>query len=351
MTKDETKFIAWYLPQYHEIPENNKWWGEGFTEWANVKKAMPRFKNHYQPREPLEDNYYSLDNLETLKWQARLMEQYNIYGLCFYHYWFKNGKKLLEKPAELLLNNKDVHMPFCFSWANEPWTRAWDGKSGEVIMPQEYGGEKEWRDHYEYLKPFFEDHRYIKMEGKPVFVIYKSELIPDVKEMIIYWDNLAKQDGFDGIYFINTLRNGNSFKNSSAFNSNVEFEPFYSTSNLVKACDRFRRKFKGVQLTRSYDHITRKSISKIPKHNMKTIPGIFVDWDNTARKDPAFIMKGFSLEKFSRYVEKKVKKGKKVYNSEFMFINAWNEWAEGTYLEPDKKYGHSILSILKKVNE
>lgn len=347
----DIKYIAWYLPQFHRIPENDQWWGEGFTEWTNVKNAKPRYSGHNQPRIPKDKNYYSLDKVETLEWQASLMKKYNIFGLCFYHYWFKDGKKLLEKPAEILLNNPTLDMNFCFSWANEPWTRSWDGKSGETIMPQEYGGIKEWTEHFEYLLPFFLDKRYILIENKPVFVIYKSEQIPNLDKMMELWDKLAKDNGIAGIYFINTLRNNDSLKKSELFEANVEFEPFYSTGFTIKGIDQIRKRLTNSQLYRSYDSIVKKSLKQQPIPNQKTIPGLFVDWDNTPRKDPAFIFKGFTPSKFEQYVEGKIDRAIEDYNSPYLFINAWNEWAEGTYLEPDEKYGYSVLEILKKVRE
>lgn len=141
-----TKLIAFHLPQFHSIPENDEWWGKGFTEWVNTKKATASFSGHYQPREPLNDNYYDMLDYETRKWQADIAKKNGIYGFCYYHYWF-NGKLLLEKPLEMLSNEKDIDMNYCFCWANEPWTRAWDGSEKEVIMPQEYGKEEEWESH------------------------------------------------------------------------------------------------------------------------------------------------------------------------------------------------------------
>ena len=159
------KIIAFYLPQFHNIPENDEWWGDGFTEWVNVKKAKPLFDGHVQPKEPLNDNYYNLldDNIKI--WQAKIAKEYGVYGFCYYHYWF-NGKLLLEKPMEQMLNNKKIDIPFCISWANEPWTKAWVNEK-KVLIPQSYGGVNEWKEHFDYLLPFFKDERYIKVHNKP----------------------------------------------------------------------------------------------------------------------------------------------------------------------------------------
>ena len=177
------KIMAFYLPQYHEIPENNQWWGEGFTEWTNTKKAEPIFKGHYQPRIPYNDYYYNLLDKKSLQWQADLMKKYNVYGLCMYHYWF-NGKKLLEKPMEILLDNKDIDLNYCMCWANETWARTWDGKEKDILIKQEYGDKEDWINHLEYMMKFFNDKRYIKDNGRPVLVIYKTQLIPQINEMV-----------------------------------------------------------------------------------------------------------------------------------------------------------------------
>ena len=189
------KIIALYLPQFHAIPENDKWWGKGFTEWTSVKKAIPLLKNHHQPREPLKGNYYNLLDPEVRQWQADLAQKYGIYGFCYYHYWF-NGKKLLEKPAEEILRLGKPSLPFCFSWANESWSRTWYSSKKEVLLKQEYGAEKEWESHFNYLLPFFKDERYIKVDNKPLFLIYKPSLILELDRMISFWEKLAIKEGF-----------------------------------------------------------------------------------------------------------------------------------------------------------
>ena len=185
------KTIAIYLPQFHEVEENNQWWGKGFTDWITVKNAQPLCAGHRQPRVPLGQNYYDLSNHDVMQWQAKLAKRYHISGFCFYHYWFKDGRKILEKPAENLLEWMDIDMPFCFSWANQTWARTWTNiqnsnawtgsdyeKSDEeegILLRQSYGGKKEWKEHFEYLLPFFKDDRYIQYDKKPIFLIYKPE--------------------------------------------------------------------------------------------------------------------------------------------------------------------------------
>lgn len=348
---DKPKIIAFYLPQYHAIPENDKWWGEGFTEWTNTRKARPLFKGHQQPKTPLNDNYYCLLDRETQEWQAKLAQENGVYGFCYYHYWF-NGKMLLEKPMELMLENKNITLPFCISWANEPWARTWDGKDKEVLMPQSYGSEKEWKEHFEYLLKFFKDERYIKIDNKPVFLIYRTSHIPNCEEMVAYWDNLCKENGFDGIYLIETM---NSFQNKSCINNSsavVEFEPMLTIRHhlpLYKQGVRYIKKKLSLLDTLDYEFVWDRVIDKDVDYSKKKFLGAFVSWDNAARKGK----KGLVLtnekeeifkEKLSKQVDKSLRN-----QSEFIFINAWNEWAEGTYLEPDDIHEYKYLSIIKEV--
>ena len=193
------KPIAFYLPQFHAIPENDRAWGEGFTEWTNIKKAQPLFEGHEQPRVPLGGNYYNLLDDETKIWQANLAKAHGVFGFCYYHYWFGHGRMLLQAPAEQMLKNPAVDLPFCFSWANEPWSKRWDGGQQEVIMAQDYGDERDWLAHLDYLLPFFRDARYITLDGKPVFLIYKPEEIPRLLEMIAFWQREIKKHGFPGL--------------------------------------------------------------------------------------------------------------------------------------------------------
>ena len=213
------KIISMYLPQFHRVKENDEWWGEGYTEWTAVKNAGKLYEKHIQPKVPLNENYYDLVEKSTMEWQAGLMSRYGIDGQCFYHYWFKDGKQILEKPAENLIRWTDIDMGFCFCWANETWARTWSRiqeKNGwaaqfekeeehigsGILLEQQYGGEKDWRIHYDYLKEFFKDERYIKHNEKPLFLIYKPYLITCLGAMVSCWNRWAVEDGFQGIYVI-----------------------------------------------------------------------------------------------------------------------------------------------------
>ena len=330
------KLIAFYLPQFHEIPENNLWWGKGFTEWTNTKKAQPLFPGHYQPREPYQDYYYDLSDETARKWQAQIAKKYGIYGFCYYHYWFK-GKRLLEKPFNEVLRTREPDFPFCLSWANESWTRTWDYADNDVLISQDYGDEEDWKEHFDFLLTAFKDDRYIRVDNKPIFLIYRPGSIPKCEEMLLYWQNLAKQNGLEGIYFVKTL-NGFQIPQEKGFDACVEFEPIYTVFHSLY--------FQNVM---DYDQIWSRILERTEiMKDIKTFLGAFVDWDNSPRKrNTGLILNGATPEKFSNYLTKQINKAVN-RNSEFLFINAWNEWAEGTYLEPDKKHGYQYLEAVKK---
>lgn len=356
------KILAMYLPQFHRVQENDEWWGEGFTEWTSVRSAKPLFPEHDQPHAPLHENYYDLMNPETMRWQADLMHHYGVDGMCFYHYYFKDGRRILERPAENLLHWKDIDMPFCFSWANEAWIRSWSRLTGSegnawaskfdqsqgkdedgILLAQEYGDETDWRAHYAYLSPFFHDKRYILQEGMPLFLIYKPEKIPCIREMLACWDKLAKADGFAGIYTIGTMGNGTV--------------PFgLKGANLPEPQDTMSRFFpkrfqniEGVQSVLDYRDVWQKLVGKPVHHH--TMLGGFVGYDDTPRQGRnGTVVRGRSPEVFYRGMKALIAKARKV-DSPYIFLNAWNEWGEGMHLEPDERFGYAFLEALKKARE
>lgn len=378
------KIIAFYLPQFHNIPENDEWWGDGFTEWTNVKKAKPLYEGHMQPRVPLGGNYYNLLDDNVKIWQADLAKKYGVYGFCYYHYWF-NGKMLLEKPMEQMLANKEVDIPFCICWANEPWTKAWVGDERKLLIAQEYGQEEEWKQHFMYLLPFFKDERYITKNGKPLFVFYRPDIVPCMKEMIETWDKLAKENGLSGITF--AFQSGdydwNNSKEVKLFDYDIEFQPPYAShwlysndGKIVSALKKCRRllagwagkKF-GIDLYRygtaqykkmtgqtvaNYDSMWQKIIEAKPMRS-NSIPGAFVKWDNTPRHGERGQINVGTPEKFEYYLSKQIKHAREDYHEDMIFMYAWNEWAEGGYLEPDEddKYGYleAIKAALEENNE
>lgn len=359
------KTIAFYLPQFHTIPENDEWWGKGFTEWVNVKKAKPLYEGHYQPRIPLNNNYYDLLDVNTMKWQVELAKKYGLYGFCFYHYWF-DGKMLLEKPVNNYLKNTDLDLPFCLCWANENWTNGWAAKDPKILIGQTEGTKSKWEEHFQYFLPFFKDQRYIKDNGKPLLLIYKPDLFPHISEMLKYWDNRAKEEGLLGLCFAAQLKPKN--EDSSPFDMHIEYQPtnvyiemtrtrnpiLKSIKSTIKriAGNTFHVDIEGMKAKKlqrySYDDMWNKILS-IPVQSDKQVPGAFVDWDNTARKGTrGYVIEGASPEKFKTYMSKQIGNAKTNYKKDYIFIFAWNEWAESGYLEPDEKYKFGYLEALRE---
>lgn len=355
--------IAFYLPQYHEIEENNKWWGKGFTEWNSVRNAVPYFKSHIQPKRPLDDNYYDLSdaNASTLKWQADLAQKYGIYGFCIYHYWFKNCKKLLEKPAEILLKHNEIDVKYFFCWANEPWKRTWYSYHSELLLEQEYGSVNEWTKHYEYLSRFFKDSRYIKIDGKPVIAIYRCSAIEELREMRALWNQMATSDGFPGIHLMSGDTSFAIETRSDLYDSSYRFEPaytlhyeipkmirlpYYIRKKIVGKLNLFCKK-KRIEDIQDINIVYKYAPVSIEKQNKKVYPGICPSWDNTPRK----LWKGtyFMHSSPDNFKKQLIKFAQILDKDDFIFINAWNEWSEGAYLEPDKHFQYEYLEAIKSV--
>lgn len=352
----KTKIISFYLPQFYETEENNKWWGKGFTEWTNVKKAKPLYKGHYQPKIPDNNYYYCLLDSNVQEWQSKIAIENGIYGFCYYHYWF-NGKILLEKPMENMLVNKKIRINFCISWANEPWTRTWTGSNKDVLMPQSYGDQEEWEQHLQYLLPFFSDERYIKKNNKPMFLIYRAENVSKCQDMITYWDKRLKEYGFSGIYVLETLTGWQKEKKIENSAGVVAMEPMHCMAvNMSKACRLWHKLIRQLRLCKigiynayNYDYVWKRIIKKKFNQCRDYYYGGFMNWDNTARKGQnAIFLKGFSINKYHCYLEKMYHKCQ-AEEKEYLFFNAWNEWSEGTYLEPDNLYGYNYLKVIKEI--
>ncbi len=363
------KIIAFYLPQFHDIPENDEWWGKGFTEWDNVKKATPLFEGHQQPRVPYNNNYYNLLDHDVKKWQSNIAQEYGIYGFCYYHYWF-NGKLLLERPMEQMLRNKEITIPFCICWANEQWTKAWIGEN-KVLIAQNYGARKEWEDHFNYLLPFFKDERYIKENNKPLMIIYRPNIVSCLNEMLDVWNEMAICNGFNGLTYAyqQMWPNDDRNKDDSRFAYDIEFQPSYGLKEAYKGKHEFLRKMKRMfsnliervtgynirligqgKLTGNrikYDTVWNAILNEMPE-SKKSIPGAFVGWDNTPRHgDKGRVFTDDTPEKFQKYLSCQIKRAKDVYDKDMIFMYAWNEWAEGGYLEPDERYGYGYLEAIK----
>lgn len=361
------KILAYYLPAFHEIPENNEWYGKGFTEWDNTKKGKPMFKSHYQPRIPQNNNYYDLTDINVLKWQCQIARENKVDGFCFYHYWF-NGRLILEKPAELFLENQDLEIDFCFAWANEPWRKTWHEGVGEseMLIDQEYSDPQDWVNHYNYFRRFFLDKRYIKINNKPVLLIYRMSSIDDFQQIFKIFEEMAKQDGFSGIEIVNMLTSDRDLKNISYF-KNVDFEPVYTMHTHKPYAVSFWRINRMIYNKLIYhnrlsnlihDTINYKKFYKaVVKHQLKKrsnyFYSCFIDWDNTPRKGKrGVVIKGAHPQIFEQSFRKIYKTclsdGEE---SRLIFIYAWNEWGEGGYLEPDEKFGDAYLKAIKHTVE
>lgn len=373
------KVIPLYLPQFHTIPENDQWWGRGFTEWVNVKDARRLFDGHRQPRVPLGRNYYDLSDVETLRWQCKIARDHGIYGFCMYHYWF-NGHLLLQKPMEMLLANPDIDINYCISWANHDWTDGWKAsdRAPRILISHDFNDEVDWVAHFNYMLPFFKDPRYMREDGKPLMVIYIPNLISKLNRMLDLWTKMAREAGLPGLTYIYQSA-ASSFDGTwdrSRFAYGVEMNPGYCTSMFsTRRNNTFFPKL--MKYTRALKHTLgiRRSLmpsrkpaavgrgdydtmwarilrldgtSKSTPH-LKMIPCAVTDWDNTPRHGiRGWCLDGVSPEKFAVYFKQMVERTKTVYHTDMIFVFAWNEWAEGGYLEPDAENGYKMLEAIRR---
>ena len=370
----KNKFIPFYFPQLHAIPENDVWWGAGYTDWDRVKTAQPHNASHYQPRIPLNQNYYDQSLSDTQKWQIDLALSYDIYGFNFYHYWF-DGKLLLEKPIQNF-KNLDHNLKYCITWANESWTKRWEGKLNEVLIKQNHNVDlAEWETHFNYLLPFFQDQRYITIEDKPVFCIYRPDILKNVDQFISFFQSLAIKNGLKGVYFI-ALR-AYEPKDKTVYNyfdAVMRFQPRdvfgqYKKPGLKTKLEVYFRSLpERIQIvisaillkfqsgvSNSYQDFWDKLIASAKADCdslKKTYQSIAVDWDNTARyKSKSHYFIDANPELFKLNLKKLLSILKRQDKKEnLIFVNAWNEWSEGAYLEPDEKFQYSNLETLKELS-
>lgn len=361
------KLIAFYLPQYHPTPDNDRWWGKGFTEWTNVGKAKPLFRGHYQPKVPADLGYYDLRLSEVREQQAELAREAGIYGFCYYHYWFGNGKEELELPFNEVLRLGKPDFPFMLCWANESWHKKfWDkdgkGSSKEMLIEQTYPGEQDIIDHFYRLLPAFKDSRYIKMDGRPMFMIYQPDDIPNLDSLMKIWKNLSEKEGIANIFFIAHMQSKmdsvyekykvNLLK-SMGFDAItvVRISRVLSSRSRIRAAFDFGiRKIFRFPICVSY----KKAIGYLTNSNDSIeylYPTVVPNWDHTPRSGlNGLVYTKSSPGIFEEYLSKVIDTvSTKHSNFNFIFIKSWNEWGEGNYIEPDMKYGHSYLNIIHKL--
>lgn len=355
----KARVLAYYLPQFHPIPENDAWWGKGFTEWTNVGKAKPLFPGHYQPHVPADLGYYDLRVPETREAQAMMAKQYGIEGFIYWHYWFGNGKRLLERPFNEVLSSGKPDFPFALAWANESWKGFWfgdDGKRKELIE-QQYPGELDYRNHFFTVLSAFKDKRYITCDSKPIFLVYKPKNCPDIKHFIELWQGLAQENGIEGIYFIAIGQNLHTKEIADAYYAEMMAMGFDALSiiNAYNAPLSFSEKvfhmfffdvLKAIPDIRPYRY---KQFECAIDNYANVFPTLLPNWDHTPRTGKkGIVLYGSSPERFGQFLRQKIDLIKdKPFDKRFLFIKSWNEWAEGNYLEPDLKFGTSYLEALK----
>ncbi|WP_051173185.1 glycoside hydrolase family 99-like domain-containing protein [Thermodesulfobacterium hveragerdense] len=339
------KLIAFYLPQFHPIPENDLWWGKGFTEWTNVTKAMPNFLGHYQPNLPIDLGFYDLRVPEVRKRQIEMAKKYGIAGFCFYVYWF-SGKRLLEKPVDAFFEDEVLDFNFCISWANENWTRRWDGKANEVLMPQIHTYETDCRFIHDMAK-YLAHKNYLKIEGRPVILVQRAHDLADPVRTAEYWKSFCiKQRLGEPILVAVHCFNFYEDPNQIGFDAALEFPPLFRKPTLEKINQHallLNPDFQGAIF--DYNQAVEVSLNK-PKPDYRYIRTALVSWDNTPRRqDQATIFAFSSPYLYKKWLSFLIKKTfeAKFPEERLVFINAWNEWAEGNHLEPDRKHGYAYL--------
>ncbi len=351
------KALAIYLPQFHPFAENNEWWGEGFTEWTNVTAAKPLFRGHYQPQLPTDNGFYDLRLPDIREQHAKMAKEFGIDGFCYYHYWF-SGKKLMNEPIDQILESGNPDFPFCYFWANETWSRRWEGDESKVLIAQEYSEEDD-RAHAEWLIRSFKDKRYIKVNGRPLFLVYKPYELPNAKRTIEIFEEVCKAHGVPKPFFV-----GSNSHNPQANPADIGFDMaihFQTRHNLLSEfwIDGFtpkrmvRNLLQGIfnPTLKVYDYKQYKQRAIQHKIKYKGFPCVIVGFDNTARKKGnAVILRNQNVPDFKASLIDAVKDVEAYDEDEqIVFINSWNEWAEGNHLEPCRKFGTQFLEAVKEV--
>jgi lipopolysaccharide biosynthesis protein len=345
---EDVGVIAFYLPQYHPIKENDEWWGAGFTEWRNVSRAAPSFPGHYQPHRPAELGYYDLRLPETRERQAELAHEHGVHGFCYYYYWF-SGRRILDKPLNDVLKSGKPDFPFCICWANENWTRDWDGGDKDILLAQNYDP-SECRAFIKDVIPVLSDDRYIRVSGKPLLLVYRVDLIPDIKMAVGIWRREAERAGLGGVYLAAVQFWGIDDPRPYGFDAAVEFPPHnyfgeqtalnYSITFDAPDCQSW---------CYDYEKAVRKGLNR-PDPDYVLFRGAAPSWDNTARRqNSAHLFVNSSPAAFGYWLQELVAKARmSPKNERLVFINAWNEWGEGCHLEPDLKYGRAFLEEVRE---
>jgi lipopolysaccharide biosynthesis protein len=335
------RLIAFYLTQFHPVPENDAWWGKGFTEWTNVTKAKPLFDGHEQPHLPTDLGFYDLRVRATRHEQIRMAKQYGIDGFCYHYYWF-SGTRLLNQPLDDMLADPDSDMPFCLCWANENWTRRWDAAEHEVLIAQRYLPQ----DDINFIKgliPVFSDSRYIRVDGAPFLIVYRPQHLPDAKKTVAIWRDYCRSVGIGEIHVCAALTHGNEDYAQFGFDSGVEFPPHNLGCPNVADQISFYEPFRGYVV--DYQAIAESYLERKYAHR-NVFRSVFPSWDNTPRTgNRGVIVLGGTPANYEFWLAESMRKARQDFPNQdrLVFVNAWNEWAEGCHLEPDRKHGHGFL--------
>jgi hypothetical protein len=344
--EEDVKIFAFYLPQFHPIPENNRWWGKGFTEWTRVTRARPQFVGHYQPHLPERLGFYDLRLPEVRTRQAALARAYGIHGFCYYYYWF-GTKTLLERPLNEMLMSGEPDFPFCVCWANENWTRRWDGGEGELLIEQRYGPELDIAL-IEDLIPFFQDPRYLRVRGAPVLLVYRPNAIPEPLATTARWRQAAREHGLPDLHLVAALTFGVADPRPLGFDAAVEFPP-HGDNPAETPCsvERIKRDFSGV--IADFRAVARQRLA-MPSPKFRLYRTAMAGWDNTPRRGrQAVIFHGASPEAYEEWLRGLVTAARLGHpDHRLVFVNAWNEWAEGAHLEPDSRFGTGYLEATRR---
>lgn len=352
------RLIAFYLPQFHPIPENDQWWGKGFTEWTNVAKAKPLFPDHYQPHLPADLGFYDLRLSEARLAQAELAREHQIEGFCYWHYWF-SGKRLLERPFNEVLVSGQPDFPFCLAWANETWSRRWLGEEKDIIQKQTYSAEDDL-NHARWLLPVFADKRCIRVQERPLFLIYRPLDLPEPKRTTETLRQECVKNGLPEPYLVGINAHCSHLDcRTVGFDGTLNFEPQLGVlPDFLEDGQKFSKFKRNLQLgiisprLKIYDYTAARQLMLARKKDFPVYPAIFVGWDNTPRRGHnSIVMINSESEHFASGLTEMIGSVlAKPYDDRLVFINAWNEWAEGNHLEPDLKNGLQFLEMVRKVN-
>jgi Glycosyltransferase WbsX len=357
----KARLIAFYLPQYHPIPENDEWWEKGFTEWTNVTKAKPLFPGHHQPNLPADLGFYDLRVPETRIAQSELAREHGIEGFCYWHYWFGNGRRILERPFNEVLRSGVPNFPFCLGWANHTWPGTWDGSPNRVLARQTYPGKEDYKTHFEVIVEAFADDRYMKVYGKPIFLVFLPGELPNSIEFTDYWRELAHKAGFPGLYFIGLSSDTSWNPQQHGFDAFTSHPPkdvldripnTIADRALFKICKMNLRqaikKILPIPSIYKYDQAIDYLIPKVQFEDL-FYPSIIPNWDNTPRNGiNGIVIQGNHPELFRKHLKAGISYvEEREFEKRIIFVKSWNEWAEGNYLEPDRRFGKAFLEVVQ----